>query len=157
MKAVDVFYRKPSLAERFNSRFIPVPFSGCWIWTANLRKDGYADIGDGPKKKLAHRVSYELHKGSIPDGMVIDHLCRVPCCVNPSHLEAVSPRENYIRGIGLPTMLERLSKRTHCKNGHEVSVLNTHVNELGQRSCRVCWRTRARFYRKQKREASAKG
>lgn len=80
--------------------------NGCWLWTAGKTGMGYGAIdvldakGWRNKKELAHRFSYELHKGPIPKGLTIDHLCRTKACVNPLHLEAVTHRENTRRGLG---------------------------------------------------------
>lgn len=78
--------------------------SGCWEWTAGKNRAGYGILGgahDG--SRLAHRISYELHKGPTPAGMVIDHLCHNPGCVNPAHLRAVSPAANNQNRSGATT------------------------------------------------------
>src|SRR6516164_7314046 len=82
----------------FDDCFIPEPNSGCWLWFGVQTKDGYGRWGGGANRKLAHRISYERAKGPVPIGMQIDHLCRVRCCVNPDHLEVVTPLENNARG-----------------------------------------------------------
>jgi len=107
---------------------------GCWLWTRSKTRSGYAQaIVDGKHTRM-HRASYELHYGPIPDGMVIDHLCRVRHCVNPLHLEAVTHAENMKRG-------ERATA-THCKSGHEFTIQNTILKprkDGGQsRQCRKC-------------------
>ena len=71
---------------------------GCWLWQGALNHKGYGSFHARGKSYYPHRWSYEYHKGPIPDGMVIDHLCRVRHCVNPEHLEAVTLGENTIRG-----------------------------------------------------------
>lgn len=68
--------------------------TGCWIWRAGMGAAGYGMNNS----RAAHRVMYERHKGPIPDGLVLDHLCRNPPCVNPDHLEPVTPGENTRRG-----------------------------------------------------------
>jgi hypothetical protein len=78
-----------SLQERFDAKVVPEPNSGCWIWTGATKELGYGVIGlgrrgDGTDK--AHRVSYRLHCGEIPDGMAVCHRCDTPACVNPDHL-----------------------------------------------------------------------
>lgn len=87
--------QKP-LVDRFWDFVIPEPNTGCWLWTGrdNMR---YGILKNGRGNVYAHRFSYELAKGQIPDGLVIDHLCNIPLCVNPDHLEAVTQAENLRR------------------------------------------------------------
>src|SRR5216683_6645346 len=100
-----------SLSERFEEKYIPEPNSGCWLWTAAILSHGYGIISvTRCKFELAHRVSYELHKGKIPYGLEIDHLCKVRCCVNPDHLEAGTSIENHFR-----------SRKKCCVRGHLLS------------------------------------
>jgi hypothetical protein len=120
--------------ERFVER---VPFSGCWIWIGFIDWYGYGRVG----KKQSHRVAYELVNGPIPEGLVIDHLCRVRCCVNPAHLEAVTRAVNNERGAW--------SSKTHCAQGHEFDVNNTGTRTNGGRYCKECQREANRVsYRK---------
>jgi HNH endonuclease len=72
---------------------------GCWIWIGSISPEGYARLHKGGSPKQGHRISYEIHKGEIPKGFDLDHLCRVRCCVNPDHLEPVTRKENLNRGI----------------------------------------------------------
>lgn len=71
----------------------------CWLWAGAVNDSGYGAIWDGYRLVYAHRLSYEMHGGAIPDGMQLDHLCRVRRCVNPAHLEPVTHRENIDRGV----------------------------------------------------------
>ena len=123
---------------------VPVPESGCWLWTAHIhKKTGYGRFGvlsNGPE--LAHRVAYELFVGPIPEGMHIDHLCRVRCCVNPKHLEPVTHAENLLRGFSRNAVNAR---KTHCLNGHEFNEQNTYIRKSdGYRWCKKCGNDRAR-------------
>lgn len=106
----------------------------CWLWTGSHQGDGYGRFYAQRKMQSAHRYSYELHVGPIPAGLQIDHLCRVPGCVNPAHLEAVTPRENTLRGQGITAVQAR---RTHCPKGHPYDEENTRLNGR-KRFCRAC-------------------
>ena len=101
----------------------------------------------------AHRVSYRAAKGGIPDGLQIDHKCRVRCCINPDHLEAVTQRENLLRGIGWAAIN---AKKMFCDNGHEFTEENTRYyvrKDGGQgRRCRQCHRDHEKQYRKQRND-----
>ena len=87
---------------RFETKYVPEPNSGCWLWLGILNNKGYGRFNakyDGKKgQRYAHRVSYAHYKGLIPKELELDHLCRTPCCVNPEHLEAVTHAENLRRG-----------------------------------------------------------
>lgn len=128
---------------RFMGRVEMVTESGCWIWTGYLDRLGYgrfsARLGDGRVEQMAHRAAYVWRRGLIADGLEIDHLCRVRCCVNPWHLEAVDHRTNTLRGN---TLAARHRSRTHCPRGHLYDQANTHVRRRrgrADRACRACW------------------
>jgi hypothetical protein len=82
----------------------PIPLSGCWAWSGSVTDGGYAQVMIGGRRIAAHRVAYALKYGDIPEGMELDHICRVRCCVNPDHVEAVSHSVNVLRG-DLPKVL----------------------------------------------------
>jgi hypothetical protein len=106
----------------------------CWNWRLHRDKAGYGRVWADGKMRKAHRVVYELFSPKIPDGLVIDHLCRNPRCVNPDHLEPVTSGENTRRGILKGTK----KPLTHCKRGHEFTLDNTDFNRDGYRLCRKC-------------------
>jgi len=110
---------------------------GCWLWNGAKTAGGYGSVTINKKSSLAHRVSYELCAGKIPDGLHIDHLCRVRHCVNPSHLEPVTPKTNCLRGEG-PASIN--SKKKSCSRGHRFSEDNTYITPDGRRNCKTCQR-----------------
>jgi hypothetical protein len=122
--------------KRVESYVERIPFSGCWIWTgAIFPMTGYGEMRVNGKNQGAHRAVYEHFVGKVPQGMWLDHLCRVRCCVNPKHLEPVTPRENTMRG---DTPARKNFEKIHCKNGHLFSNENVYVRPSGHRTCRIC-------------------
>ena len=108
----------------------------CWVWLAGRQSAGYGLFYLDGSPKVAHRVAYEITVGPIPDGMQLDHLCRVRACVNPGHLEPVSNRENALRGVG-PTAVN--AAKTSCVRGHGFTPENTRISpSSGKRTCRTC-------------------
>lgn len=114
----------------------------CWIWTGPTDGKGYGTIGFGGRGRnvYVHRLAYELIVAPIPEGLQIDHLCRVPLCVRPDHLEAVTQRENILRGTA-PSAVN--ARKTHCVNGHRYTPETTITAPDGRR-CRVCKQERDR-------------
>lgn len=122
---------------------------GCWTWTGCLSADGYGNAKIAGRDVRVHRWAYESIGGkSIPDGLVLDHLCRNRACCNPEHLEPVTNRENVLRGIGFAAVN---AAKTHCPQGHEYTPENTYVSRRGQRKCRTCKRARDRARRRAQR------
>lgn len=118
--------------------------TGCWLWTGALSGGtGYGSFWADGRHVLAHRFAYEVEVGAIPEGMQIDHLCRVRRCVRPDHLEAVSQRENIRRSEALSA---RLARANVCKRGHSLTGSNLYVAKSGRRHCINCrnWRRRMR-------------
>lgn len=123
----------------------------CWLWTASLDTHGYGHVSYGGKLRLAHRLLYELLKGPIPDGCVLDHICRTRHCVNPDHLRPMSAAQNNSRELAVSFW----SQKTHCPKGHEYTPENTYIEVYGARRCRQCQRDKsARQRREQKCSAS---
>lgn len=121
---------------------ISVSSDGCWLWEGHLNHGGYGLASIDGKQRRLHRVAYELLVGPIPDGLVLDHLCRVRHCCNPEHLEPVTRRTNTLRGVG-PAPAK--AAQSHCVNGHELAGDNLYIHpQRGTRNCRTCMRETAR-------------
>ena len=82
--------------QRFAEKVEPEPNSGCWLWSAGVERNGYGYFWKDGKMRSAHRLSYEHHKGQIPDGLDIGHKWDVKSCVNPDHLEPLTHQQNII-------------------------------------------------------------
>lgn len=131
---------KNKTKEMLEERSTKLP-NGCWEWSlCTDRATGYGVTRHGGKKVNAHRLSYELFVGPIPEGLCLDHLCRNRLCINPQHLEAVTTRVNIIRGES-PSAIN--AAKTHCKKGHEFTGENL-VFDGEKRRCRICTNTEAR-------------
>lgn len=130
--------------DRFMDEVIPVTESGCWIWLGCTIKAGYGRFNWDKRDSYAHIFSFEFHGGNIPEGYELDHKCRVRCCVNPDHLEAVTPRVNKLRGVGAPALN---AKKTRCPYGHPYDSTNTYTKPNGYRECRICVRAANRMAR----------
>lgn len=110
----------------------------CWLWNGPRNSEGYGTFYVDGRVPGAHRYAYEQTIGPIPPGLQLDHLCRNTSCVNPSHLEPVTGRENILRGQGVAA---RNARKTHCKRGHEFTPENTYIFPNGRwRQCRTCMR-----------------
>lgn len=126
----------PEKLPRHMRRRIVEGDGGCWICTGSKKHGRYQSVSINNKSVSAHRLSYELLVGQIPEGYEIDHLCKVTYCVNPSHLEAVPRSVNWERS----NAISRINRdRTHCKNGHELFGVNLYIRPDGRgRQCRAC-------------------
>lgn len=122
-------------------------FHQCWTWTGAILPNGYGMASVGGRKVGAHRLSHELFVGPIPEGFEVDHLCRKKDCVNPTHLEAVTPLENTRRAH---------AHINHCPAGHPKTPENLIPQAKGSGKCRVCHRDRARIRRAAQRELISK-
>lgn len=139
----------PNVARRFLDKI--TVGDGCWEWTGARVSHGYGNFRTNGRNYGAHRLSYEHFVGPIPDGLQLDHLCRNRACVRPDHLEAVTNRENQLRGVRTFTAIH--ATKTHCLNGHPFDEENT-LRYKGGRWCRRCHRDRSRRYRAKKKAAA---
>ena len=129
--------------ERFFSFVMPEPNSGCWLWVGATCNGGYGRFRrSGPdfQNVGAHRYAFELANGPIPEGLHIDHRCSNPTCVNPDHLDAVTPGENLRRTDERGRCPGHHKYKTHCQKGHPYSGGNLYIDSRGIRHCRTCKR-----------------
>jgi hypothetical protein len=136
----------PETLKRFMSHVDPEPSTGCLLWTGTRTPAGYGDFRENGRHSYAHRRAYEHFIGPIPEGLTLDHRCRVRHCVNPTHLEPVTGRENALRGYGACAINAR---KTHCPRGHILGPENASAAYVkrGHRPCRTCSRARSAAYR----------
>ena len=150
----DPLWEPPTPVDRFWAKVNKT--DGCWRWTGYITREGYgrtATVVSGRRTTtMAHRLAYELLVGSIPDGLELDHLCRVRNCVRPDHLEPVTGRVNRLRS---PIHFSALNAaKTHCKHGHEFTPENTRTRPGHPRECRTCAREQQK---ERRRRANSKG
>lgn len=141
------------LPPRFWSKVALDP-SGCWLWTT-CKNNGYGVFHINHRQSRSHRLAYISLVGAIPEGLQLDHLCRVRNCVNPDHLEPVTRKENILRGEGFAA---KNARQTHCINGHKFTPENTrNITQDGGRfvlrQCRTCLRLNMRRHNAKVRAA----
>lgn len=120
------------------------PRTQCWEWMLGSNPAGYGRCRVLGRAHMVHRLSYSAFNGEIPEGLVIDHLCKNPKCVNPSHLETVTNRENTLRG---ESPIGRTMRTNSCRRGHPYTADSTHIDRDGSRRCLVCKRNYKRPHR----------
>jgi hypothetical protein len=131
--------RTKPLIERLMEKV--VEDGDCWIFTG-ATSAGYGKLARGRRGEgfvLAHRASYEFHVGTVPEGLMLDHLCRRTACVNPQHLDPVPNRVNVLRGRASGNGAHN-RRKTHCPKGHAYDEANTRLTKAGSRYCATCRR-----------------
>jgi hypothetical protein len=129
--------RRRSIEERLAIYSKPAQ-NGCIEWTGHLTPDGYGHMRVQGKYLMAHRAAMEV-AGYDLTGMQADHMCRNRACVNVTHLEAVTPRVNALRGL---SPAAQNARKIACIRGHRFTTENTYWTPAGGRQCRACGRIR---------------
>lgn len=131
----------------------PDDLTQCWLWQGGTNNSGYGSISIKGILSGTHRVSYELLVGPIPDGLVIDHLCRTRLCVNPNDMELVTKGENVLRG---DSFAARNARKAYCIHGHPFNKINTHYlftrEGTTRRVCRACGRKRSKSHYQRRKQ-----
>jgi hypothetical protein len=141
----DRFYRRVKLPDE----------NGCMNWEGATNGRGYGQLQVKRKNLYAHRLSYMLMVGPIPDDLVLDHLCRNRRCCNPLHLEPVTVSTNTIRGVIGEKNTARAAAQTKCKHGHPRTRENTLRRGTAYSGCRVCANERDRARYKREKEGKS--
>lgn len=149
------------IRSRIENNIERIPFSGCWLWTGYVGRNGYGEIGISQKTMRAHRVAYEELIGPIPQGLYLCHKCDVRSCVNPAHLFPATQLENIrdciakgrsAKMAGIPRP-RRAPLPTHCQRGHKFTKK---IATDGKRRCLVC-KEIGRVSRREARRVIEKG
>ena len=131
----DAIEAQERLRSRIERLAVPDPNSGCWLWSGAVAKNGYGTMTVQKRTRGAHRVSYQAYVGEIPAGWAVDHRCKVRCCVNPAHLEAVTFAENNARSPRVKPLPDT------CVQGHQLKPGNLYRSKW--RRCAECARVMA--------------
>lgn len=144
-----------SIPRRLMKRVVQQP-NGCWEWTGAICGNGYGRAWDGARSEWVHRIFARLAFGGIEPGMQVDHLCRNKACVNPNHLQVVTPLENIMRSTGPAMTAARHKMKTHCRRGHPLFGNNLYTDKRGHRVCKTCQRKIAAKHRAKRRKPDSR-
>ena len=136
--------------DRFKSKTVPGE-NGCILWAGRLNEDGYGQFDVGGKSIGAHIFAFEQAHGPVPEGLQLDHKCRVRHCVNEDHLRAVTSAVNILCGEVIAAVNAR---KTHCIHGHELNDANVYLVKVGKyrlRQCRECHYIHSRNHDRKRR------
>lgn len=140
------------MRERFLENIVKDLLSGCWLWCSTITTGGYGlfyfKTQTPRRQRLAHRVSYELFRGEIPDGLFVCHHCDNPGCVNPEHLFLGTPNDNVQDAFKKGRL-----KKTHCRRGHAFTPETLRIKKDGYRQCRICMGLGMKEHYRKNREA----
>ena len=137
------------LPLRFESKIIPEPNTGCWLWCASLNEHGYGRVRYEGRSWRAHRAIYQIITGTLPP--LLDHRCRQRCCVNPVHLRPITNAENIRLGLSGSVNGARQRAKTECPHGHLYANENLIITKEGERLCRRCTLAKHSRYRAKQR------
>lgn len=120
--------------------------NNCWIWTAAKTSVGYGELRYDGELTLAHRVSWIVYKGPIPNGLIVCHTCDIRACINPDHLFLGTHSDNTQDMLRKNRNFHKPTHLTRCKRGHEFTPENTYIRPEGRRMCRICMKFRKSIY-----------
>jgi hypothetical protein len=142
LTSTKTYLLAPEIMQRVLSKVLPSNEDGCWLWGGYCSKDGYGEFslrvkGRPNSKYRAHRLVWAAYRGEPDPSLDLDHLCRIRACVNPSHLEMVTRRENLARGL---TIVAPFIAQDKCSNGHPYTTETTYRYgpQMQWRRCRTC-------------------
>jgi hypothetical protein len=125
-------------------KHIQITKEGCWEWTAKIHKNtGYGYFTVKGKTHLSHRFSYKYFKGEIPLNLCIDHICENRKCVNPEHLQAITLKQNILKG---KSVCAQKAKQIYCHKNHPLSGENLYITPDNRRQCKTCNKIRQKKY-----------
>lgn len=140
-----------TIRERFNAKWQPHPRRGCWMWTGARSQGIYGSLTVNDRTVQAHRVSWELNNGLIPENAHVLHRCDTPACVNPDHLFLGTHTDNMRDRKAKGRARNGFESRTHCLRGHRFDAANTARDHRGHRRCRACGLIHSRINHKRER------